>query len=212
MTGFENCPKQHYHLKVAKDVFEKPSAQMQDGNRQHKALEERIKSNRPLPADLRGFEPLMRKVEAAPGQIMPEMKVALNADLQPTTYFAKDVWLRGVFDLAIFNGAVARIIDYKTGKRKPESAQLMLFAGMAFAQFPKIRKVGTAFWWLKTKETDRAEFYRDEAVPLIWQEFIPRVERMEEAYNTNYFPAKPSGLCRGWCPVKQCEHWEPKEF
>lgn len=209
LTGYETCPAQHYHLKVAKDIHEKPSATMQDGLRQHKALEVRVKHGTPLPSDMRQHEPLMQRVDQIPGQVTPEMQVALNADLEETTYFAKDVWLRSVLDLSIVKGAAARVIDYKTGKRKPESAQLKLFAAVMFAKYPQIEKVGTAFWWLKTKETDNEVFTRDDA-PLIWREFEPRVQAMSDAYDSGYFPEKPSGLCRGWCPVKSCEYWEPK--
>jgi hypothetical protein len=45
-------------------------------------------------------------------------------------------------------------------------------------------------------------------VPKLWQEFAPRVQRLEEAHQQNKFPKKPSGLCNKWCPVphKLCEY------
>lgn len=210
LTQFETCARQYYHLRVKKDIVEAPSPQMQDGNRQHKMLELRIKDGTPLPSDMRDLEPLMRRIERIPATLLTEQKIALTADLKPTTYFAKDVWLRGVLDLTAIKGTKAHIIDYKTGKRKPDSDQLELFAGMAMAQYPELVEVKTSFWWLKSKETDRDTFTRDDT-PRIWRKFTRRAEAMEEAIATDTFPPTESGLCHGWCPVKTCEHWRPKK-
>lgn len=210
LNNFETCPKQFYHLRIKKDIVEQPSAQMQDGNRQHKMLELRIKNKKPLPSDMIRWEKLCQKVESVPNaKIITEEKLALTADLKPTTFFAKDVWMRAVIDLSVLRGAVARVVDFKTGRRKVDSTQLKLFAATMFAVRPEIKKVITSFWWLKERKTDHDEFTVDE-VPLIWQEFEPRVERMRLAHETDDWPARPSGLCRGWCPVKHCEWWEPK--
>ena len=43
------------------------------------------------------------------------------------------------------------------------------------------------------------------------QGFIPRIRRMERAYEQDTWPAKPSGLCAGWCPVKTCPHYKDKK-
>lgn len=209
LQSFETCPRKHYHEKIAKDFAEKESPAMLDGQRQHKALELRIKDGTPLPSDMVGLEKLCRRVERIPAQIHTEMKVALNEDLEPVTFFARDVWVRCVFDLAAVRAPEARIIDYKSGKRKPDSTQLKLFAATGFALFPEVETIRTAFWWLKTKETDRDTFQREDA-DLIWREFEPRVGRMRAAIESGEFPPKPSGLCRGYCPVKTCEHWEAR--
>lgn len=209
LNQFETCPRQYHRLRVLKDIIEAPSPQMADGNRQHKMLELRIKDGKPLPSDMKGLETLCQRVERIPATIVTEQKIALTEELKPTTYFAKDVWLRGVLDLAAIKSPRAYIIDYKTGKRKPDSTQLMLFAGMAFAQYKAVSTVNTAFWWLKTKEVDKETFHRKDS-HLIWQHFVPKVNHMRDSIAAGNFPARPSGLCRGWCPVKDCEHWEPK--
>lgn len=209
LTGFETCPKQHYHLRVKKDIREAPSEAMQWGNRVHKALEDRVKTGRPLPDSLKQHEQLCQKFVNSRGVVTTEQRLALNADLEPTEYFARDVWLRGVFDVSVKRGPQVAIFDYKTGKRKPDSEQLKLFAAIAFASDKTVEVVHTTFLWLNSKEVDKQTFLAKEE-PLIWQEFEPRVSAMEEAFETNYFPARPSGLCRGWCAVKHCEHWEPR--
>jgi hypothetical protein len=47
--------------------------------------------------------------------------------------------------------------------------------------------------------------FQREDVPKIWQEFAPRVQRLELAHQENRWPKKPSGLCRKHCPVRDCE-------
>lgn len=211
LTNFETCPYQYYRLKIKKDIVEAPSQAMRDGNRVHKALEDRVAKGRPLPADLKQHEAMCRKFVDSPHDVRCETAIALTADLKQTTYFGKDVWLRAKFDVEVnLSPEWMRIIDYKTGRRKPDSDQLMLFAGVAFAVKPAVQRVDTAFYWLPDKAIDKETFTRDRDEAFIWREFEPRVIAMEEARKNNTFPCKPSGLCRGWCPVKDCEHWEPK--
>jgi hypothetical protein len=210
LTGYETCPKQHYHLKVAKDVREEPSKAMKEGNRVHKALEERVRDKKKLPGNLSQHENLCKRFDSTSGEVSVELKLGVNQNLEPTTFFGSDVWLRGVLDVIVTKGKLAKVFDYKTGKRKPNSEQLKLFAAITFASYPKIERVDTAFLWLNTHEIDKASFTKDDE-DIIWREFEPRVEKMTDAYESGDFPARPSGLCRGWCPVRDCKHWEPKD-
>ena len=84
---------------------------------------------------------------------------------------------------------------------------MRLTAAMTFAHKPYVKEIVNAFVWLKTGGITAERFTRED-VPAIWQEFMPRVQRMEIALAENKFPARPSGLCREWCPVgkKLCEH------
>jgi hypothetical protein len=209
LDSFEQCPRKYYHEVVKKDFQQPPSPAMADGQRQHKALEERVRDGKRLPGDLIGLDPMCQRLERVQAEKFFEHKIALDRDLRPVPFFDKTVWVRGVLDIAFVQRPQATIIDYKTGKRKPDSDQLKLFAALGFAVFDKVKSISTAFWWLKTKETDRQEFSVDE-VDVIWSDFEPRVDRMEAAYDTDDWPEKPSGLCRGWCPVKTCQHWQPR--
>jgi hypothetical protein len=211
LTGYETCPKQHYHLKVAKDVREAPSKAMLEGQKVHAAFEQRVRDKKPLPGNLSQHEPLCKRFDKTSGSVSVELKLALNQSLEPTEFFARDAWLRGVLDVMVTKGKVAKVFDYKTGKRKPDSEQLKLFAAIVFAAYDHIEIVDTSFLWLNTREVDSARFQRDPDENIIWREFEPRVQSMSDAYDSGHFPARPSGLCRGWCPVKTCDHWEPKE-
>lgn len=100
------------------------------------------------------------------------------------------------------------IPTHNTGKPKPDADQLKLFAAAAFALHPRASTVKTGYAWLAYNKLDTETFHRgDEAG--IWQEFLPRIQRMDEAIARNDHPPKPSGLC-GWCPVgsNMCEFWK----
>ena len=218
LTSYETCPRRHYETRVAKTVREAESSAILIGNAAHKVLELRVKTGCPIPATLQvtsaenvtteqsteGWEPLMARILQAPGEFFTERQIALNRSFQEVPWFDKDVWVRGVVDLGAINGEKAMAIDHKTGKRKPDSDQLMLFAALMMHVWPKLQKVVTGFLWLKSRQLDQETYVRDQ-LPEIWDNFLPRVARLEAAHKDNVWDPRPSGLCKNWCPVKTCE-------
>lgn len=208
LNAFETCPKRYYLTKISKQVVEPQTEATLWGNRVHKALEDRLVKRTPLPETLVQFEDIAKSVvdRSAGGKLEAETKMALTQNFKPTTWFAKDVWVRGITDFTITKNDKVFIGDWKTGKPTPESAQLRLTAAMTFAHKPAIKTVVNSFVWLKTGGHTTEVFTRDD-VPAIWQEFMPRIERLNNAVAENKFPPKPSGLCAKWCPVgkKLCE-------
>lgn len=211
LTSFETCPKRHYLTRVSKEVVEPETDALRWGNNVHKALELRATEGKPLPVGMTQWEPivarLLAKHEEQGGELLVERQIALNAKLQETEWFAKDVWVRGVVDVGLTKPGNTQVLalDYKTGKQKHDMDQLRLFAALLMHTFPDADIVHTGYVWLKTRKTTRERFHRDDLGSL-WGEFIPRVNRLEQAYNENKWPAKPSGLCRAWCPCTSCEH------
>lgn len=203
LNSFETCPKKHYHTKVKKDIPDPPGESAKWGTEVHKFLEERIKDGKQLPDSVKQYEPLCSKIEASPGNVMAESQYCLNAGYKSVSWFAKDAWVRCILDLAVINDKTALVLDWKTGKRKPGSDQLKLFAATVFALEPGVEKVSTGFVWLKENKIDKETYTRDQ-LPQLWKEFLPRVRRLEIAHEENKWEAKPSGLCRKYCPVKSC--------
>ena len=208
LTSFETCPKRYYHIKVAKDITDIPGEAALWGQTVHKYLEDRVKDDTPLPKEVAGYEPLVKPIVSAKGIKLTEQQFAVTYTLTPTGWFDKDAWCRGIVDVGVmsFSGDKALLLDWKTGKRKPDSDQLKLFAGLAFAHYEKLEQVNTGFVWLKEGKTDKDVFTRKD-IPAIWGTFIPRVQRMERAYEKATFLPKPSGLCKRHCPVPKykCE-------
>lgn len=207
LTKFETCPKQFYETRVAKRVVEPETEQLRWGNAVHKALERRAKEGAPLPTGMTQWEAMMRALDQTPGELLAESQFAITQDFEQTQWFDKSVWLRAVIDYGRVSDKSILALDYKTGKPKPDTDQLRLFAGVLLRLYPQIEKAVTGYVWLKTKQIQKEVFTRAD-LDAIWGGFLPRVARLQQAYQDDAWPAKPSGLCRGWCPVTSCEFFQ----
>lgn len=209
LTAYETCPWRYYLTKVAKTVVEPQTDATLWGNRVHKAFEHRIGDGLPFTDELSHYEPIAQTIltRAKGKTVATEQKIALNNSFREVKYFDKSVWLRAVLDLSIERGTKATIIDYKTGKKVHDTQQLQLSAAVYFATRPWIDEITNVFIWLKTGEISKEKFVKEDA-PGIWNEFIPRVNRLQQSIDLDKFPKRPSGLCRAWCPVgkAKCEH------
>jgi hypothetical protein len=186
--------------------FKDSSVANEWGTRAHDAFEARIDKGTPLPEGMQHWEPMAAKIENLPGQKLAEYKLALTPSFEPAPWDA--AWTRGKADLIVIDNTRAAVIDYKTGKYRP-GEQLMLYAGYVFAHWPEVQVVQTGYVWLKEKRVTREQYERDDR-HAIWERFMPRVKRLEVAFDKDQWPARPSGLCNGWCPVATCEHNKTK--
>ena len=206
LDKFETCPRQFYHVRVKKDIVEPPTEHTIWGEKVHTALEHRVLNNTPLPEGMNQWEGLAKKVTSLPGEKLCEQKLAVDASFAPVEW--RSAWSRGIADVVVLHKDSAVVLDYKTGKRKL-TEQLMLYAGYAFSTYPEVQTVTTGFVWLKDRKIDKDTYTRGD-VPRIWNTFLPRVRKLELAYERDAWPCRPSGLCKGWCPVKTCEFYKSK--
>jgi len=206
LSTFETCPKKFYHARVAKDFPEPPTEATIWGEKVHTAMEHRILNKTPLPEGMSQWENIAKKIDNLRGEKFCEIQMAVDKNFQPAPW--GNAWSRGIADVVVKHDDRVAILDHKTGKRKP-TEQLMLYAGYAFATYPEVNVVSTGFIWLKEKKIDSQVFTRRE-VPMIWQEFVPRVAKLERAYETGKWIERPSGLCNGWCAVKSCKFYKDK--
>ena len=212
LNMFVTCPAQYQAVKVLKTAADTMGEDAKFGVYLHKQFELRQRDGTALPADLAHHEPVMRQLENFPGEKFLELRVALDKSMQASEFFARSVWSRGVVDYLAVEGDTAIIIDYKTGKRVPSVDQLALCSLFVFAKYPDVQQCRV--WYYMTRKTADEQpawhtFTRAE-IPALWERFIPNLKQYVEAYRTDTWQARPSGLCRGWCPVKQCDHWQPK--
>lgn len=215
LDDFVNCPRSFHAKRVIKIVKDEGGPHLDEGVRVHKAFELRIGDGTELPPDLARHEWYMQTLERYTGAKYVEKKVALNMRREPCGFFDKDVWWRGVLDFHCIhpitpNAHVASVVDYKTGKPHKKFKQLKLFALYLFAQYPTLTTVTCTYYWTQTGTlvTDR---YERSQIQTLWSEFIPDLKQYVEAYRTDTWQPRPSGLCHGWCPLKTCEHWKPKK-
>ena len=182
LDTFKTCPRQYHAKYVTKSVQEEKTDAMIWGERVHKAFELRQTDGTPLPAGLEQHEPYMQKLEALPGIHMVEQK----APDEPIV-----------------------LVDYKTGKPHQKFEQLSLFALHTFAMYPKHELIYVRYYWTKTGEESRWSYRRDD-IAAMWGKFVPDLRQFAEAFKTDTWQPRQSGLCNGWCPVKDCEFWKPK--
>lgn len=204
IKNYDSCPKRYHEVDVLKN-YKDESEQLTWGNQLHDALAKHIGKGEPLPEAYKAYQKWADRVKQGDGKLLVEQKYAIREDFSPTGYFAKDVWYRGIADVARINGPVALAVDWKTGKIVEDSIQLALMAQCLFSHFPEVQYVRTEFVWLKEDATTREDFSRDDMVGL-WAGVLPRVKTLQTAHERGEFPAKPGFLCGRYCPVKTCEH------
>ena len=103
------------------------------------------------------------------GDKICELKMGLTADLEACTFFADDVWFRGIADLLIVNNETATVVDYKTGKssKYADKGQLELMALAVFKHFPKVKKVKAGLLFVVCNDLVK-DTYQVENSPALW--------------------------------------------
>ena len=205
IKSFEQCPKQFYHMKIAKDYSEPQTDAMQYGTEAHLVAEEYIRDGKPVPAKFAYMKDVLEALNRRRGNKTTEIKMGLTVDLEPCKFRAKDVWWRGIADLVITDGSTAWIVDYKTGKsaKYADKGQLELMALATFKFFPDIKSINAALVFTKAKKFIKHK-YTDDMIDSLWDKWLSKFKRMEVAYETDTWNAHPSGLCKRHCAVLEC--------
>ena len=207
MKNFDTCPKQFYHVTVLKEHPFKETSATKYGNEFHKAAENFIGKDEPLPRDFKFAHKMLQALKDKPGEKRCELKMGITEDLKPCGFFDKKVWFRGIVDLAILDGDRAFIVDYKTGKsaRYADPDQLQLMSLCIFAHFPQIKRTKGGLVFVLADEFVKADFDVNDH-DAMWARWFKKYASMEQAFKNNVWNPIPSGLCRQYCPVVECAH------
>jgi hypothetical protein len=206
---FEDCPQRYYRQRILKDVVDKGGVASIYGDRIHKHIEARLRDKTPLPEEAAKFEPICHSLEQSAGndsEFYIEKELVLNDKLEPTGWWDADVWLRSKLDILVVRGDKAIVIDWKTGKRRPDPFQMELFAVQVFRHFPQVNTVTTILVWLKDMAKDVEIYSREKDANRIWASILGKIRRIHDAADADVWPAKPSGLC-DYCPAKTSCAW-----
>lgn len=214
LNQFKTCARQYYEMSVAKNYPYVQGEEAKWGDRVHKLIEDHVGHKTNI-ADSNVLTKVMTArvldilgdLDDMGCKLVAEGKSSINRKLKPCGYFDKDTWLRGILDLLAFHpdGETATIIDWKTGKVKPNVKQLKLFAILVFYHYPAIHTVHTRFEWLAYNDSTSETYHRKDLNKL-WEAFTPDLKLLREAFLTDSWPAKRSGLCQKYCDVTACEH------
>ncbi len=208
LNDFDTCPWRFYLTRVSKEVKERQTPALADGNDFHTSIEKALKNEAPLPSRFYHVQPYVSMVQGVPGRKLVEHKFGINRNWQNTSFWGNDVWIRGKWDLGVVGTKIGVAIDWKTGKVKHDSEQLALFATSMFTEFPYLEKVRTAFVFLGNEKKLLPQDFTQAEVPEYKEKFAHRIFQIEDAHKRNHWSKKPSGLCREYCPVgrEKCEY------
>ena len=206
---YENCPRRYMHQRINKEVQDEGSDASKYGERIHEALELRLRDQSPLTDETKKYESLCAAIEqeSEDGELFVEQKMTLNKNLTPTQWFAPDAWFRSVLDVLMIheNQKKVFVLDWKTGKRRPDFTQMEIFALQVFKHYPKVDSVTSALVWLRDYKMD-TQVYKREQSNEMWAKIMARINRIYESLEHDTWPPKPSGLCP-WCPAKHiCDY------
>lgn len=203
LKDFESCPKKYYHATVIKTHPFTETEQTRWGNVCHKQLEDRVTKRVALPVHLAAMEPIIEKAEQTFSRVMAEVKIAIDRNWNPVSYFARaGVWARGVIDVLAWAGSNALVLDWKTGKPNQDKTQLNFYG--AVLEHTGFKDIKSIYVWLKDRSFTSSVINTANATA-IREDFNRRVEVLETAHAKQEFPAKASPLC-AWCPlVDTCE-------
>lgn len=209
LEDFKNCPRSYYEKRIAKSVVETKGEATIWGEVVHKHFEDYLTDGVALPPELTVHEPFLQRLLGLEGMRFVEERIALNNQARPCAFFGDDVWYRGVIDFGVVNGEYARLIDHKTGKHHTKFGQLKLFALWTFEAYPTVNQVRCEYYWTQTMTLNGETYTRDQ-IGKLWSGFVPDLRQYAEAFKTDTWQPRQSGLCNGWCPVESCEFWRPK--
>ena len=214
---YEDCPHKYMRIRVTKDVKDEIGPAGVIGKRIHEVLRLVVEGGE-CEADLHVGEwdvaEVVKMLERAGkivekmkqvGEVQAELQVGLDRNLETTDFSSPQVWMRGVIDMLVLGKSEARIIDWKTGRRRFDIFQTSFYSMAVFARFPDVQRITFTYEWLKTGKRDRLDYTRDDMVEL-GRMLIGATRPIEQ---DAIWKKDPGPLCQ-WCPVRDCQHNEHK--
>lgn len=98
---------------------------------------------------------------------------------------------------------------HNTGKPHTKFRQLDIYAWYLFLTNKQLDEINAAYYWTKYQQETKKTYHRVQ-LPEIWNSLKPEIVAYRNAFKTDTWQPKPSGLCNGWCAVTDCEFWKPK--
>jgi hypothetical protein len=209
IKSFQQCPKKYYHLRVLKDVKDSGSEATIYGQALHKAAEDHIKNDIPVPSKFSFIQDLLAAIKNIPGEKHCELKLGVKQTpngYEPCGFFDKEVWWRGIGDVVVVQDDVIFSLDYKTSKnsRYADLKQMDALAAGLFVHFPHVKKIKSALAFVVTNELIHKEHFV-EMRDSYFAAFTPELDRLASAQETGVWNANSGPLC-AYCPVTTCEH------
>jgi len=200
LTTYEACPLLA-RFKFIDRLREPPSKPLERGQEVHTKAEKYSTGElKKRPKELDLFKEEFKALRRIKKKLNVEQELAITDSWDPCDWFASDTWLRAKLDCSYNDDVAQVIIDYKTGKVRPENVdQLDLYAPVAFCHAPDhINVIHASLWYLDWGEEVARSYTRGEALKLRtkW------VKRSKKMLSDTAFKPTPGNACR-WCHFKK---------
>lgn len=195
-SQYDTCPLQYKLAKI--DKIKMPdSPALVKGRAVHDLLAQYItQQGESLPEVKNAFHAqLYAEMRAFPADDkVVEQQMGFTRDWKPTGWFAKDTWLRVIWDVALlYEDLTGEIVDHKTGRRYGSNDEQMELFGLSFfCQYKPATHVTTRLIYVDTGEEEIAEFNATQRDALIskWE------AKVAPMFNDSVFAPRPNDKCR----------------
>ncbi len=193
---YNQCPLK-FKLTVIDKMKEPSSPAMERGNQVHKALADYITGKAELPPEVK--TPFHHQLYGEMRGISPEDKLVeqqlgFTSGWKPTGWFAKDTWLRVVWDVGLlYEDLTGEVVDHKTGKKYGSNDDQMELFGLSFlCQYRPATHVTTRLIYVDSGDEEIAEFPASvkEKLQAKWE------QKVVPMFSDTVFAPRPSDKCR----------------
>lgn len=193
-TTYQQCPAKAKYQIIDRLPMQQNEA-MERGSRLHELADKYLRGAlKTVPAELKNIAPELRALKKV--RALSELEWCFNDKWEPVDWMAKDAWLRVKLDVFSKVGALVRMLDWKTGKRRDGyQTQLELYALAGFVAVPEAQEISTELHYMDdTLPPVKQTFLRNE-LPGLKKKWLKDTRAM---LNDKSFAPTPNNLCR-WC-------------
>jgi hypothetical protein len=189
-----------YKYKYIEKLPEAESEALERGSAVHLQIAQYLRGDLPPNDPIAGwtyFEALYRELRDMDPSI--EQEWGFTDRWTPTGWFADDTWFRSKLDCFLpYDDDTADIIDFKTGKPRPEtSMQAELYAVSAFRKRKNLQAVTVRFWYVDLEQEGKEVVYRFNR-EMAGEIIAKWTKRAEKVLMDKIFAPNPAYHCN-WC-------------
>lgn len=193
ITTHEKCALK-YKFRYILNLPSAKSETAQRGIDSHKYIEDKLKINAPLPAQLSHYDTWLTQLQGE--GCFPEHKIAVDKNWELCGFEDPEAYIRSVLDLKyVVSPQEIAIYDWKTGKIYDDHAdQKRLYSAMAFAEHPTVYSIKAIHVYVDLGKNVEMGFHRDQIAALRahWDQRIRNLE-----LDVEFIPS-PGYHCK-WC-------------
>ena len=207
ISTFGTCPRQFQHLHVLQDVINESSAETIWGYECRKQIGDYITHGAGITEPVaQNAIPYLNSIKAQDAKA--EWKWGLTKDFEPCDFSAPDVAYYDTANyLALLEGGRAFVVAWEMGDATDDFGKMDLFALATFIHYPDVQKIRGMYVWLKPNTHSKKDYTRAD-IEALKEQVQEKAKPVLRGVVRGEFPTKPSGLCRGRCPVKECPEYK----